>query len=523
MSRLGIAAFVLAGFCFGIAGYFKFVLQAWPPFMIYLLVAAGIFVAISIVKDRSLYWDFLTMRTTKHGMNMGALILLTLALVISLNYITYRHNKTFDTTAEGLNSLSDQSLKILGGLKEEVQIKLFYDPRDREHQRDKGAFRDIVNLYQEKKGDIKYEAINVLTAPAMASEYGITNPKATAFVIYSGRKNRLGSLDEQGLTLALINATREKKKAIYFTKGHGELPLEPDTGTERNPDISDFKQALLDNGYEVKPLDFLTVQKVPDDASVVAIMGPKNIFLENELKILRDYAKAGGSFFIGADPGLKHDLGNFLKEFGVDFTNTFLFDGIGQQLGNVTISVGTIFSSMSQAVKGLKTGNDHVFFSLATALKHTNPTPEGLVLDDIVKTTEANLSLNTLPKGAAEIKGTPENKGPHVVGIEVKGKFSEKGKAAPSEQKEFNMVVFGDSEFLTGALLRQDPNKNLGLNTVASLSKDTDLVSIRPKTAKGVNLVLPPTKLILLTLGYALLSLLLFVAGTALWFRRRTA
>ncbi|OQW53388.1 MAG: hypothetical protein A4S09_07250 [Proteobacteria bacterium SG_bin7] len=522
MSRLGIAAFVLAGFCLGIAGYFKFIWQTWPPYMIYVLVAAGIFVAISIIKDRSLYWDFLTMRTTKHGMNMGALILLTLALLVSINYITYRHNKTFDMTAEGLNSLSDQSTKILSGLKDEVQIKLFYDPRDREHQRDKNAFRDVVNLYQEKKGDIKYEAVNVLTSPAIASEYGVTNPKATAFVVYNGRKSRLGTLDEQGLTLALINATREKKKAVYFTKGHGELPLEPDA--ERSPDISDFKQALLDNGYEVKPLDFMTLQKIPDDASVVAIIGPKNLFLENELKILRDYARAGGSLLIGADPGLKHDLGNFLKDFGVDFTNTYLFDGIGQQLGNVTVSVGTIFSSVSQAVKGLKTGNDHVFFSLATALKHTNPAPTGLVLDDIVKTTEANLMLKELPKGAAEIKGTPENKGPHVVGIEVKGKFAEKGKTAPPEQKEFSLIVFGDSEFLMGGLFRQDPNKNLGLNTVAALSKDADLVSIRPKTAKGVNLVLPRNKLLLLIFGvYIPMSLLLFVTGAVVWFRRRTA
>lgn len=524
MSRLGIASWVLAGFCLGIAGFFKFILQTWPPFMLYVLIGAGIFVGISIAKDRALYWEFLTMRTTKHGTNMGVLILLTVALLVSINYVTYRHNKTYDTTVEGLNSLSDQSVKVLGNLKDELQIKLFFDPRDRDHMRDKMAFRDVVHLYEEKKRDIKFEAINVLTAPGVAKDYGVTSPKATAFIVYNGRKSRANTLDEQGVTVALINASREKKKAVYITKGHGELPLEADSGTERNPDISEFKQALLDNAYEVKPLDFVAVAKVPDDASVVAIIGPKNLFLENELKILREYAKAGGSLFIAVDPGLKHNLGSFLKDFGVDFTNTYLFDGIGQQLGSVTVSVGMEFSAISQAVKGLKSGNDHVLFNMATALKHTNPVPNNYILDDIVKTSTANLSLKDLPKGAAEIKGTQENQGPHTVAIEIKGKFAEKGKTALPDQKDFNMIVYGDSDFVMGGLFRQDPNRNLALNTVAALSKDTDLVSIRPKTPKGVNLVLPRNKLLLLIWGvYIPMSLLLFALGTVIWFRRRTA
>ncbi len=524
MSRLGIGLWVIAGLLLGIVAFFKFILSTWHPALIYVVIAAGVLVVVSLVKDRALYWEFLTMRTTKHGMNMGALILLTLALLMSINYMTFRHNKTFDMTTEGLNSLSDQSSKILAGMKDEIQVKLFYDPRDRDNQRDKIAFRDVVALYQEKKREIKFEAVNSLTAPAQAKEFGINTPKATAVIVYNGRKSRLNTLDEQGMTTALINASRDKKKAIYFTKGHGEWSLEPDSSPDRNPDISEFKEALNDNAYEVKSLDLMTLKKVPDDANVVAIIGPKNLFLENELKSLRDYAKAGGNFLIAVDPGLKHNLAPFLKEFGIDFTNTYLLDAIGQQLGSITISVGMEFSSISQAVKGLRSGNDRILFNMASALKRVNPAPAGLILDDIIKTSQVSLVLKDLPKNGSDIGITKENQGPHVVAMEVKGKFPEGGKAAAPDQKEFNMVVFGDSDMFFGGLFRQDPNRNLALNAVAALSKDTDLVSIRPKTPKGVNIVLPQNKLYLLVLGvYVPLSILLFISGTVIWFRRRTA
>lgn len=523
MSRLGIAAWVLAGFCLGIVAFFKFILTSWHPMLIYAVLAAGVFVLISIVKDRALYWEFLTMRTTKHGMNMGALILLMVALLVSLNYVTFRHNKTFDLTAEGLNSLSDQSLKVLGTMKDEIQIKLFFDPRDRENQRDKGAFRDVVSLYEEKKKEIKYEAINALNAPALAKEFGVNSPKATAFVVYNGRKSRLNTLDEQGLTTALINSAREKKKSIYFTKGHGEWSLDPDNSQEHNPDISELKQALLDNAYEVKPLDLATLPKIPDDANVVAIMGPKNLFLESELKVLREYLRVGGNLLVAIDPGLKHNLGPFVQEFGVEFTNKYMLDAIGQQLLNsVTISLGMEFSTISPATKGLRGGNDRILFNMASTLKRVNPPPPGLILDDLIKTGPTSLAIVDLPKGNIEM--TKENAGPHVVAMEVKGKYAEKGKSAAADQKDFDMIVFADSDFAMGALLRQDPNRNLILNTIAALSKDADLVSIRPKTPKGVNLVLPRTKFLLLVWGvYLPLSLLLFITGTVIWFRRRTA
>ena len=72
---------------------------------------AVFFFGLAVFKDARFYLEFLTMRTTKHGMNMGALILMAVVALVSINFLAVRYEKKFDWTSERLNSLSDQSLK----------------------------------------------------------------------------------------------------------------------------------------------------------------------------------------------------------------------------------------------------------------------------------------------------------------------------------------------------------------------------------------------------------------------------
>lgn len=525
MSRLGIASLLLAGFCLLIVGIFKLILQSQNEYVVYLLALSGVFLLASLFFDRAVLLEFLSMRTTKHGMNMGALILLTVVLLTSANYIAYRHNKSFDWTQEGLNSISDQSVKVLDAIKEDLQIKFFFDLRDREAQRDKAQFREIVQMYQEKKPSMKYEAVNVLNQPALAKEFGVNTAKATAFVVYKGQKNRLQSLDEQGLTMALINVTREKKKVIYFLKGHGELSIDASGGGEKNPDIGDLKQALVDTGYEVKSLDFTATPNVPEDASVVAIVGPRSIFLEAESKFLLDYAKKGGHLFIAADPGMKHNIDAFVKNFGINFTNAYVLDGLGQQFVNsAAVSLGIDFSKSNPITANLRPGADRILFNLATVLKKEGTLPAGLTIDELVKTGPLSLSAADIPKGPVELN--KQNGGPHVVAMAVHGKFDVPAATEDKDKNknEFMAIVFGDSDFLVGGLFRQDLNRDVVLNSFAYLSKDAELISIRPKSPKGTSLQLTSMQLSVLVYGIFIpMIIFFFFASGWTWYRRRAA
>src|SRR5690606_13084882 len=91
----------------------RFILGGWVDWFWVFFVISGLGIGTAVVLDWRLYLEFMTMRTTKHGANMGVLILMSLALVVASNYLGYRFNRTLDVTEEKLNSLSDQTMSVL--------------------------------------------------------------------------------------------------------------------------------------------------------------------------------------------------------------------------------------------------------------------------------------------------------------------------------------------------------------------------------------------------------------------------
>lgn len=103
----------------------------------------------ALAVDYKFYFEFLSMKTTKHGMNMGVLILLSLVLIVAVNFLGLRFDKTFDVTKEKINSLSDQSVALVSGLKDEMKVLIFYKGKEL-----KDRARDIKNdfrLYEMQK------------------------------------------------------------------------------------------------------------------------------------------------------------------------------------------------------------------------------------------------------------------------------------------------------------------------------------------------------------------------------------
>jgi hypothetical protein len=92
----------------------------------------------------------------------------------------------------------------------------------------------------------------------------------------------------------------------------------------------------------------------------------------------------------------------------------------------------------------------------------------------------------------------------------------------PSTPAEGRVVVLGDSDFASNALLGFQGNQDFFLNTVAWLAQDSDLISIRAKEPEDQRMFLTQQQ----QSNVRLVSLLLipgaFVAlGIASWWKRR--
>lgn len=511
MSRMGKACLILASLFLIGTGIARVVIETFHESLYVSLALGLIFLIVAIVKDFRLYKEFFAMRTTKNGLAMGWLIALGLVVFACVNFLAVRYNKTWDWSAEGFNSLSEQSVKIAKNLKGDATVVMLSRPNQGEPGQENEAKKDVqdlVRLYRNHTDKIKLEIHNVLSRPDLAQKYEFKFGAFGLFVDHNGKHLRVDQANEESLTKTLLKLTREKKKIVYILQGHMERAVEGETPET----ISEFKKDL-ETTYEVKTLTlFEQGNKVPDDAEVVALIGPGQELLPPEVAALREFAVRGGHFLIAADPGEKHRVAQVMKLFGVEYQNDYVLDmrAMVPGAGNVA-ALGSEYSKESEITKALS-GNPSLFL-LSSSLKQAPDAPAEWKFDNLVMTNDATVAT-------AELKQKPEvtSRGPHVLAMAVTGKL------ADVNAKEFTALLYGDSDVFSNQLYFKYANRDLAMNSVASLAKDEDIISIRPKQPKGTTLTVAQMPAIkVLIIGMLVAPFLLILSSGVLWFKRRSA
>ena len=75
--------------------------------------------------------------------------------------------------------------------------------------------------------------------------------------------------------------------------------------------------------YEVKELLLAREAKVPDDAAVVIVPGPKTDLFPQEIAALDAYIARGGKAFFMAAPFQAEGLRKYLEKYGLSSTTTW--------------------------------------------------------------------------------------------------------------------------------------------------------------------------------------------------------
>ena len=472
-------------------GGLYFAIQSWMPFMWFFLAPGilGIFTWIFI--ERSLLFDFFTMKTTKQGLNMGVLILLTTTLLVFVNFLAARYNKTFDMSLTKQFTLSEQSKKVidlaLTDEKSNLQVRFFYKEGLEGTEQSKKAFLSLLKVYQEYNSKIKFEFNEINSYPKLAQDFGATKGSGEAFIEYNGQKNRvegqfsgqgLQSFSEQQFTNALIKTTRKTKKSVYFMQGHSERNLDSE---KDETGVWSFKTMLEKNSLTVNTLNLALKNEIPADASAVIIIAPQQKFQKFEIETLEAYLVQGGSLVLALDQKNTAGLEGFLDHLGVVHEKQFIFNILNSPMGQVVNSqqptVAVQYSSTSNITKTFSTNSSSVFLKPNSLKISTVP----LIKSDVlVKSPEASVALENID--SKDYKGEPKA---YNLAVEVSGLYKE------GATKDFTIVVFADANFLSNQFVYQNTNRELALNTVSSLVKEDDLIAFSPKEAMSTKMILP--------------------------------
>lgn len=463
--------------------------------------------------------------------NVIVMIGVVLGIVILINFIASRHNKRFDTTASGEYSLSDQTLKLLGNLQNELQIVVFDKPGS--HIRLEAE--DILAEYAYHSDKLKIEFVDPDQSPARAEKNKITR-YGTLVLQYEGKIEKIESVKEAAITNAIVKVTRKEKKTIYFLEGHGEHDIE----SNDKDGYSLVYTALLDQNYDAKKLLLMREASVPSAASVLVVAGPTKDFFPNELEAIAHFIRSGGNVFFLLDPPPAIGLKDFLGKYGIDVGQDMLVDKLSRLFGGDYFMPVITQYTVHPITENFKVAS---FLPLARSISPASNPPKNMDVISLAKTNEGSWAEVDLENQEVKFDEGKDIKGPVSVAVVVEAHFkpdaisdkeSEETKkekqqeAEVTEEKEgeketiAKLVVLGNSDLANNTYLNLSGNSDLFLNIISYLAEEVDLISIRPKTTKQHTISLTEDQMgLVFYLSVIILPLLAMTTGIVVWAKRR--
>jgi ABC-type uncharacterized transport system involved in gliding motility auxiliary subunit len=454
---------------------------------------------------------WLKARQTRYAAYAAAYIVIVIAAVVVANILADRYNKSYDSTANKRYSLSDQTAKIVKGLKQNATITYFnQSTRFRDG-------KDLLEQYANLSPKVQVKYVDPDKDPQLAREAGIRS-LGTAVVQVGDKKEEAKSMTEEGITGAFIRDLKSKTRTVWFTSGSGEHQLD-DSNREG---LSHFKELLAKDNYETKSVDLLTKAEVPGDCTALVIAGPTKNYEQPEVNAIKNYVENGGRAFFMLDPPLKigHEeiadndaLTSLLQGWGVTLDKDLILDlnplgqiaGLGPQVALVTHYES---QPIVEQLRGTATG-----FPLARSLdvKNTDKTSVQKLFDS----SSTSLATSNLSSPAVNVNDPKNKKGPLTMA--AAGTYN-----TGKENSQGRFVVVGSSTWAANRFIDFNGNNDLASNAVNWLSSDEDLISIRPKpqddrritmTARQVSWVRAVSQFVL--------PFAVVIVGVSVWWKRR--
>jgi len=238
------------------------------------------------------------------GLNVALQVILVLAIFFGVNRLSYRYHTRWDLSPQQSYTLSSATMNYLGKLSKDVFIANVF-------ARDSKVFPDVQALLEEYRingrGRVKLRSIDPLRdierAEALKAETGLALDQ-NGIVIRVGNRTRFIREEEMvirdtgtetsrpikefrgedAVTSALINVIEGDGRKFYLIVGKG---------SRTEAALTDAMMALGELGrqqnFQLMPLNLAEINKVPEDADGLLLVGIRYDLSEREISMLKAY------------------------------------------------------------------------------------------------------------------------------------------------------------------------------------------------------------------------------------------
>ncbi len=474
--------------------------------------------------------NWMKARQTKYTAYVSLYIVVIIAVLAAANFLANRYDKSYDSTKNKQFTLSDQTIKVVKGLKTPVKITYF------DTQTNFPTARNLLERYSNLSTKIHVDYIDPVKKPQQARAAGFS--RDSNIIVDTGlRKEPAKALTEEEVTGALIRAEKTQTKTVYFLSAGGEYSTEESgpTGYSRLKDLltkDNYKVQVLTpkgntpetgktiNLNEKQPQTAANFE-IPKDCTVLVVGGPQLAYPAPVVDAIKKYVEGGGHALFMLDDPLKlsregqtqdtPELISLLSSWGVTPQKDLVLDlsGVGQIFGTgpevpviLQYEQQTIVRDMQRHPTAfpLSRSLDIKSNSAATVEKMFGTSDDSIAVDDIG------------PGGAIDPK--KGKKGPFTLAAAGTTTGANKGR----------FVVFGTARWAQNNLMNSNvlANSDLFSNSINWLSSDEDLISIRPKETENQQMNLTGQRgAMMFWLSIVIFPLAVVGMGLGTWWQRR--
>lgn len=464
----------------------------------------------------------------KHGTYSMAVTAVVIAIVVVLNLVVQEipsKYREIDLSSQKLYTIGEQTEKILKNLKKDVT--LYYIAQDGTESSD---IKNLLEKYEEGSKHITVEQKDPAVSPKFASQYTSDNISNNSIIVVCGDKSKVvdyssmyetsinyqtysqevtGFDGEGQLTSAINYVVSDNMPVLYNLEGHDEFSMS-----------ETMKETIEKANIEIKSLNLLSEEAVPDDAECLFIFAPATDLTKEEADKIISYLENGGKALIVSNY-TDEDMPNFesvLENYGVQPVDGIVLEGntdnyVSQNpyylLPN--IESGEITSELSSQSR-------YVLVPLAQGIKKADNIRDTLNISSILTTSDSAYSKTNLKDMDTMEKEDGDIDGPFDLAVSITEKVG--------DDKETQIAYFASASIFNDSINSMVSGTNYELLS-ASLAwmcstDDSNQISIPSKSYDTTTLTVPTADINFWSIFVTgVLPVCTLLIGFGIWMKRR--
>jgi hypothetical protein len=348
-------------------------------------------------------------------------------------------------------------------------------------------------------------------APQAARTYGVLRD-GTVVVTAGTKWRKVERPTEPALFEAITQVVTDRAPVICVATGEGEHGVDDQGGSG----LSQLAATLQAAGYQA-PRASLVAGDVPQACEVLLIAGPSAGLPELALQRIDTFLGRGGRVALLIDPPVEPGLRAWLVRHGVPAGDGVIIE---------TNPAGRPVGAGPDTPLALKYFPHAITSGFELATIYGRAVPLGLIRqpdvglpEPVAATGDRAFERLDLTSDRAEFQQGRDRRGPFLLAVASR---IPRGVSEDQRIQEGRVVVFGDSDFVTNALIAQQGNRDLFLRTVAWLTgeREARVVSLSDRQNRRTSMT-ERMKTVMYAVNLGLLPLLPLLAGLIQLIRNR--